>query len=38
MAQSNDASPEVTPIQSDLKTAAYLGRRVAEVTQRFGKA
>lgn len=31
MAQSDDASPEVTPIESDLKTAEHLGRRVAEL-------
>jgi NAD(P)H dehydrogenase (quinone) len=36
MAQSNnDQSPEVTPGDSDLRTAAYLGRRVAEITARF---
>ena len=35
MAQSDDASPDVTPIKSDLDTAAYLGRRVAETTVRF---
>lgn len=35
MAQSNDESPELSPIASDLETAAYLGRRVAEVTQQF---
>ena len=34
MAQSDDASPEVTPIQSDLDTAAHLGQRVAEIAQR----
>ncbi|MCQ4160326.1 flavodoxin family protein [Roseomonas sp. GC11] len=40
MAQSDDASPEVTPIESDLKTAAHLGQRVAEVTAQLlrGKA
>lgn len=31
MAQSNDESPELSPLLSDLKTAAYLGRRVAEI-------
>jgi NAD(P)H dehydrogenase (quinone) len=37
MAQSNmDEGPEVTPPQSDRDTAAYLGRRVAETTARFG--
>lgn len=37
MAQSNtDESPEVAPIDSDLRTAAYLGKRVAETTRRFG--
>ena len=35
MAQSDDASPEVTPIQSDLDTAAHLGQRVAEIAQRL---
>jgi hypothetical protein len=33
MAQSNfDASPEIAPPASDLRTAAALGRRIAEVT------
>jgi NAD(P)H dehydrogenase (quinone) len=35
MAQSDDGSPEVTPIESDLKTAAHLGRRVAEIALRL---
>jgi NAD(P)H dehydrogenase (quinone) len=35
MAQSDDASPEVTPIESNLLTAAHLGQRVAEVAGRF---
>jgi multimeric flavodoxin WrbA len=35
MAQSNDESPELSPIDSDLKTAAYLGQRVAEVSLQF---
>lgn len=35
MAQSDDASPEITPVESDLKTAAYLGQRVAEVSAQF---
>jgi len=35
MAQSNDESPELSPIESDLLTAAYLGQRVAEVTAQF---
>ena len=35
MAQSDDASPDITPIQSDLETAAHLGQRVAEIAQRF---
>lgn len=35
MAQSNaDEGPEATPPESDLKTAAHLGRRVAEITSR----
>jgi len=35
MAQSNDESPELSPIASDLKTAAHLGQRVAEITHQF---
>jgi NAD(P)H dehydrogenase (quinone) len=36
MAQSNnDQGPEVTPGDSDLRTAAHLGQRVAEVALRF---
>jgi len=35
MAQSDDASPEVTPIASDLDTAAHLGQRVAELARRL---
>jgi NAD(P)H dehydrogenase (quinone) len=36
MAQSNnDQGPEVAPGDSDLRTAAYLGQRVAEITARF---
>jgi multimeric flavodoxin WrbA len=39
MTQSNnDQSADVTPIESDLKTAAYLGKRVAEITSRFRQA
>ena len=40
MAQSDDASPDVTPGKSDLSTAAHLGQRVAEVTRQLlaGKA
>lgn len=35
MAQSNmDEGPDVSPPESDLKTAAYLGQRVAEITKR----
>jgi NAD(P)H dehydrogenase (quinone) len=37
MAQSDNASPEVTPIESDLKTAAHLGKRVAEIASQFRK-
>lgn len=37
MAQSDDAPADVTPIDSDLRTAAYLGQRVAEVTVQFLK-
>jgi NAD(P)H dehydrogenase (quinone) len=35
MAQSADAPADVTPIQSDLDTAAHLGARVAQVTAQF---
>jgi len=35
MAQSNDESPELSPIRSDLDTAAHLGQRVAEITMQF---
>lgn len=35
MAQSNDESPEFSPNDSDLKTAAYLGQRVAQTARRF---
>lgn len=39
MTQSNnDQSADVTPIESDLETAAYFGKRVAEVTSRFQRA
>lgn len=40
MAQSDDAPAEVTPIASDLATAAHLGQRVAEIAKQFsaGKA
>ena len=32
MAQSNgDERPDLSPIESDLKTASYLGQRVAEI-------
>lgn len=34
-AQSDNASPDVTPPAGDLKTAEHLGRRVAEVTARL---
>lgn len=37
MAQSNDESPELSPVDSDLQTAAYLGQRVAEVAAQFRK-
>jgi len=38
MAQSNmDEGPDVSPPASDLKTAAYLGQRVAEIIQRFAR-
>ncbi|QGY32421.1 flavodoxin family protein [Pantoea cypripedii] len=35
MAFSKDESPELSPIKSDLDTARYLGKRVAELTQQF---
>ncbi len=35
MAQSDDASPDVTPPESDLLTAAYLGERVAQTVRRM---
>jgi multimeric flavodoxin WrbA len=35
MAQSDDASPEVTPPESDLQTATYLGERVAQTALRM---
>ena len=35
MAQSDDASPEVTPIASDLDTAAHLGERVAALARQL---
>lgn len=35
MAQSDDASPEVTPPASDLDTAAHLGQRVAEIARQL---
>jgi multimeric flavodoxin WrbA len=39
MAQSNsDAAPEIAPTSSDLRTAAHLGRRVAEVALGFALA
>ena len=37
MAHSENASSELTPSESDLKTAEYLGKRVAEVTVKFTK-
>jgi len=38
MAQSNDESVELSPSKSDLTTAAYLGRRVAETVKRLQPA
>jgi multimeric flavodoxin WrbA len=35
MARSVNDSPEVTPPEGDIKTAQFLGRRVAELTQGF---
>jgi len=35
MAQSDDVSTEISPIASDLETAAYLGLRVAETVARL---
>lgn len=37
MAQSSDASPEVTPKMSDLRTAQHLGKHVAEIAQKFSQ-
>jgi NAD(P)H dehydrogenase (quinone) len=37
MAQSNDESPELSPIESDLKTASHLGQRVAEISRKFNR-
>ncbi|WP_085318282.1 flavodoxin family protein [Derxia lacustris] len=36
MAQSDDVAPELSPIASDLATAAHLGQRVAEIAARLG--
>lgn len=39
MTQSNnDQGADVTPAQSDLQTATYLGKRVAEIAARFQRA
>ncbi|WP_420547019.1 flavodoxin family protein [Curvivirga sp.] len=38
VAQSDDASPEVTPTAGDLQTAKMLGRRVAEIAHQFQAA
>ncbi|MCU0117437.1 flavodoxin family protein [Pseudomonas sp. B2M1-30] len=38
MAQSDDVSPDISPITSDLETAAYLGQRVAEQVSRLTPA
>ncbi|GAB7551265.1 flavodoxin family protein [Novosphingobium sp. 11B] len=35
MTRSDDAPADVTPPEGDLKTAEYLGRRVAQLTARF---
>ncbi|MEX3960745.1 flavodoxin family protein [Paraburkholderia sp. EG286B] len=35
MAQSDDVSPEISPIASDLQTAAHLGQRVADLARRL---
>lgn len=36
MAQSNvDRPADLTPLESDLRTAAYLGKRVAEIAARL---
>lgn len=35
MAQSDNASPDVTPCAEDLNTAKYLGHHVAEITKQF---
>ncbi len=36
MAQSENAPPDQTPPESDLKTAELYGKRIAEITSRFG--
>ncbi len=39
MAQSNgDERPDLSPIESDLKTASYLGQRVAEIGLRVRRS
>lgn len=38
MAQSDDVSPDLSPIASDLKTAAHLGQRVAEIARQLQAA
>ncbi len=35
MAKSDNASPEITPPESDLKTAELYGKRIAEITLKF---
>ena len=37
MAQSDDVSPEQSPIASDLETAAHLGQRVADLARQFAE-
>ena len=37
MAQSDNASPEITPPEGDLKTAELLGKRVAIITKKLKK-
>lgn len=37
MAQSDDAPADITPIESDLKTSTYLGKRVTEITAQLSR-
>lgn len=37
MAQSSDASPEITPKMNDLLTAQYLGKHVSEIAEKLSR-